>query len=71
MQEIHLTAPIQFPLDGIADDPLIVIAYDGLHWQAILRRRFQSTEVSGPRESQVQRPWDGSRTEGQHIDGPA
>ena len=54
VQEVHLTAPIQFPLDGIADDPFIVIAHDGLHRQAILRRRFQSTEVPRPREGQVE-----------------
>ena len=36
-----------------------------------MRRGFQSAEVPRACEGQVQRPWNGSRTEGQYIDGPA
>ena len=71
VQEIHLATPVQLPLDGVADHPLIVIAHHGLHRQAILRRRLQSAEVPGSREGQVQGSRNGGRAEGQHIHGPA
>ena len=71
VQEVHLTAPVQLALDGVADHALVVVAHEGLHRQAVLRRRFESAEVPGSGEGQVQGARDGGRAESQHIDGAA
>jgi hypothetical protein len=38
MQEVDLSAPSQFPLDGIADDAFVVRAKKGFDWDAVCRR---------------------------------
>jgi hypothetical protein len=38
MQEVDLSAPSQFPLDGIADDAFVVRANKGFDWDAVCRR---------------------------------
>ena len=58
----HLAAAVQLALDGVANHPLIIVAYDRLHRKPILRRCLKVLGSRAPVWRQVQRPWNRRRT---------
>ena len=46
VQEIHLPATVEFALDGLLDQPLVVARNNGLDGQPILRRRLDIAHVA-------------------------
>ena len=67
VQEKHLAAPVQLALNGVADDPFIVLRDDGFHRQPVLGRRLNGAHVARAGQRQVKRPRNRSGAEGQHV----
>ena len=66
-----LAAAVEFALDGVADDALVVLGDDGLDGQPVLGRGFDGAHVARAGQRQVERAGDGRGGQGQHIHGGA
>ncbi len=66
--EVHLPAALDLANDGLADHTLVELGYIRLDGQAVLGRGLDGGHVPNPAEGHVQRPRDGRRCEGQHVD---
>ena len=67
VEEINLALPIEFPVDCVANDPLIVSAHDGFHRKAVERRGFDGGHVFHADKGKVERSRDRSGREGEDI----
>ncbi len=68
VQVKNLPAAIDLALDGVADQPFVVLRDERLHRQAVLRRRFDGAHVARAGQRQVKRARNGRGGEGQDID---
>src|SRR5689334_7848322 len=67
VQEKDLAATVQFALDGVADDPLIILNDQGLDRKSVLGRCFDGAHVARASKCQVQRARNRRRTQRQHV----
>ena len=68
VQKINLTLPLQFAVDRVADDPLVVTANHRLHRDAVEGRGFKGGHVLRSHEREVKRARDRRGREGEEID---
>ncbi len=64
----NLSAAIQLPPDGVADQPLVVGGDDGFDGQPVLRRRFDGAHVARAGQGEVKRARNGRGRQRQDID---
>ncbi len=67
MQEIHLPAPPQLPVDGVVYDPLVVFQHIGLYRVPVVGGFLNYRHVPYARKGHVQRPGYGRSRQGQHV----
>ncbi len=67
VDEIDLSASIQFTQDGSTNEGFVIIREGGLDGQSFLRRRVNRAHVAHARQGHVQRAGDGCGCERQHI----
>ena len=70
VQKKNLPAAVHFPLDGVADQPLVVLRHDGFHRQPVLRRRFNRAHVARAGQREIQRARNRRRAQRQHVHQP-
>ena len=68
VEEIDLSAPGQFPADGIADETFVIAADDGFDGDAVGRRGFDGAHVAGAKQREVECAGNRRGREGEHID---
>ena len=68
VQVEDLPLAINFALDGIADDPLVILRDNRLDRQTVLRRSFNRAHVARAGQSQMKRARDRCGTECENID---
>ena len=64
---IHLSAPGNFPLDGLPHQFFVIFEDVGLDGPPVHRRHFQHTHVPDARQAHVKRPRNRRRRQSQHI----
>ena len=67
VQEENLAAAIQFALDGVADDALVVLRDDGLDRQPVVRRRLDGAHVARAGEREVKRARNRRGAQREHV----
>ena len=67
VQEENLPAAVQFALDGVADDALVVLRDDGLDGQPVVRRRLDGAHVARAGEREVKRARNRRGAQRQHV----
>jgi hypothetical protein len=67
VQEENLSAAIQFALDGVADEALVVLRGHGLDRQAVVRRRLDGAHVARAGEREVKRARNRRGAQRQHV----
>ena len=67
VQEENLSAAIQFALDGVADDALVVMRGDRLDRQPVVRRRLDRAHVARAGEREVKRARNRRGAQRQHV----
>ena len=68
MNEVDLSIAIELAQDRVADHRIVPSNHAGFDRHAILRWCFQVRDISNTHKRHVQRTWDRSGREGQHID---
>src|SRR5205823_3163265 len=68
MQEENLTLPLEFAIDRVANEPLIVPGHDRFHRQAIQRRSLNRGHVFYADERKVKRARDWRSGQRQDVD---
>ncbi len=71
VDEVDLTAALQFHLDGGADELLVELGDDGLDGHAVFGRRLDDGHVAQAHQAHVQGARDGRGGHGEHVDGRA
>ena len=67
VQEENLAAAIEFALNGVANDALVVLRDDRFDGQTILRRSFDRAHVARAGEREIKRARNGRGAEREHI----
>ena len=67
VQEKNLSAAVQFALDGVADQALVVGGRNRLDRQAVMRRRLDGAHVARAGQREIQRARNRRGAQGQHI----
>ena len=67
VQKENLPAAVQFALDGVADDALVVLGDDGFDRQAVMRRRLDGAHVARAGQREVKRARDRRGAEREHV----
>src|SRR5206468_9237738 len=62
-----LAAAVKLALNGVANDPLVVLRDDGLDGQAIVGRSLDGAHVARAGERQVKRAGNGSGAESEDV----
>src|SRR5690348_7311675 len=58
VDDIHLTATLQFPHDHLAKKVIALFAHERADWHAVSRRRVDHADVANPSEREVKRAWN-------------
>ena len=67
VQKENLSAAIQFALDGVANDALVVLRDDGFDRQPIVRRGFDRAHVARAGQREIKRARNGRGAQREHI----
>ena len=67
VQEINLAAARQFALDGLAQQRAVPLHHEGLHREAMRRRRADDGKLAQPRHRHVERARDRRRGEREQV----
>ena len=64
---IDLSLPVQLSVDRRPHHLLIILTHIGLHRHPVHGRFLQNAHIPYPCQAHMQRPWDRSGTQGEHI----
>src|SRR5262249_3006580 len=68
VDDVYLSAALQFVVDGIFDDGRLELGDNGLNRQTIAWRGFNHGHFAKSAQVHVQRSWDRSRRQCQNVD---